>query len=277
MSKKVDHSSYILATGKVGAQALDIQQQLFEQGSFDLLQKAGLKVGMVVYDVGCGSGAMTVCLAKKVGPSGRVIAIDVSEEQLNVAKQKVKEAGLKNVTFVQADAQQLEEFPSELADVIYFRFVLIHLQQPQRALENMYQRLKLRGKLVFQEPTWTTIHTNYPESFLNQYRDAIIKLGEIKGVNYNIGRSTPKLVTHLPYSSVESYELETKITLEQYKDIAQIRLVETGDKLVAAGLVTQETLRNWNKEIEMLPIDDARYYVNLGNLTCVIVEKKNAN
>ncbi len=136
---KVENNSYVLATGKVGAKALDLQQEIIAQGSYNLLQKAGLKAGMVAYDVGCGSGAMTVYLAQQVGSNGRVYAVDVSEEQLNVARQKVKEAGLSNVTFIQADAQQLEQLPDTLADIIYFRYLLVHLSQPQLALENMYE------------------------------------------------------------------------------------------------------------------------------------------
>ncbi|MBH1989719.1 MAG: methyltransferase domain-containing protein [Alphaproteobacteria bacterium] len=275
--EKMENNSYVLATGKTGAKALDLQQELIAQGSYNLLQKAGLKAGMVVYDVGCGSGAMTVYLAQQVGSKGRVYAIDVSEEQLDVAKQKVKEAGLSNVTFVQADVQSLEQLPNEVADIIYFRFVLVHLQKPMMALENMYQRLKVGGQLVFQEPTWSTIHTNYPKEFLNQYRDAVINLGQRKGLDYNIGQSTPEMSRTLSNSFVESYELENKITLQQYKELAEMRLCEMGDKLISEGLITEATLLNWKKEIESLPIEDRKYFVNLGNLTCVLVGKRKDN
>jgi ubiquinone/menaquinone biosynthesis C-methylase UbiE len=271
---KVESNSYILATGEDGAKALDLQQKFIAQGSYNLLQKAGLKAGMVVYDVGCGSGSMTVYLAQQVGPSGHVFAVDVSEEQLNVARLNVNEAGLTNVTFIQADAQKLDQLPIELADIVYFRYLLVHLLEPKVALENMYRRLKVGGKLAFQEPTWSTIHTNYPKEFLNQYRDSVIKLGAINGVNYNIGQSTPEMSWKLPNSFVENYELENKITLGQYKELAVIRLSEVGDKLISAGLITEETLLNWKKEIESVPVNEERYFVNLGNLTCVLVEKR---
>jgi ubiquinone/menaquinone biosynthesis C-methylase UbiE len=276
-TNRIKNDSYILATGKTGARALDIQQEYIAEGSYNHLRKAGLKSGMVAYDVGCGSGAMTIYLAQQVGSKGHVFAIDVSEEQLNVTRQKVKEAGLTNITFIQADVQKLEQLPNVLADIIYFRYLLVHLPEPRVAMENMYQRLKVGGKLAFQEPTWETIHTNYSSDFLNQYRDAVIKLGEMKGVNYNIGRSTPEMSRRLPYSFVESYELENKITLEQYQELARVRLSEMGNKLISAALVTEEMLQNWNKEIESMPVDDSRYFVNVGNLTCVLVEKRQDN
>lgn len=275
MAKKnrAENNSYVLATGSAGAKALDIQQEYVAKGSYDLLQKAGLKPGMVVYDIGCGSGAMTVYLAQQVGSKGHVFAVDISEEQLNITKQKVKEEGLNNVSFIQADVQKFE-VPSQVqADIIYFRFVLVHLQEPEVALKNMYRLLKIGGKLAFQEPTWETIHTNYPKDFLNEYRDAVIKLGKMKRVNYNLGHITPEMACHLPNSIVGSYELENKINLRQYKELAIIRLAEMGTKLVAAGLIAEEILLNWSKEIDSMPIEDDRYFVNLGNLTCVIVEK----
>ncbi len=96
----------------------------------------------------------------------------------------------------------------------------------------------------------------------------------MKGVNYNLGRSLPEMSLKLPHSKVESYELENKITLGQYKPLAVIRFAEMGNKLISAGLITEEVLLNWNKEIQLMPVDDNGYFVNLGTLTCVLVEKR---
>lgn len=266
------NKSYILATGTGGQKALELQQAYLAQSSYSLLEKAGLKPGMVVYDVGCGAGSMTVYLAQMVGSAGWVFAIDVSEEQLKIAQDKVQKAGLSNVTFIQADVQKLESLPTQLADIVYFRYLLVHLPFPDQALQNMYACLKTGGKLVFQEPTWKTIFTNYPKEFLNEYRDSVIKLGEKKGVNYNIGRLSPKMSEQLPGSLVQSYEIETKITLGQYKDLGLVRLSEIGAALVSAEIVSAETLLRWQNEIKNLPTD-GEYFVNLGNLTCVWVEK----
>lgn len=265
--------SYILSTGKVGQKSLALQQKYLSKISLDLLKKANIQPGMVAYDIGCGAGSMTVHLAKQVGPSGCVIAVDASAEQLEATRNAVRQAGLNNVKFIQADILQFESLPKQPGDVVYSRFVLMHLPNPQCALENMYSLLKEGGVLALQEPTWSTVNTNYPDSFLHEYRDAVIQLGNAKGLDYNIGRKLPKMSLSLQDSFVESYESVRKITLAEYTPLAQLRFQELGAKLIAAGVINTKTLQKWRKALGSMPMKDPRYFVNLGNLTCVLVKK----
>ena len=65
-------NNYILATSAKAAQNLDTQHDLMAAAAHEQLAKAGLKKGKVVWDVGCGSGAMTDYLARQVGEEGQV-------------------------------------------------------------------------------------------------------------------------------------------------------------------------------------------------------------
>lgn len=64
--------SYFLGTGDEAAKRLDLQHELSADMSYEHLEKAGLQKGQTVFDIGCGSGAMTLYLAKAVGPEGHV-------------------------------------------------------------------------------------------------------------------------------------------------------------------------------------------------------------
>src|SRR5262252_11237103 len=70
-----------------------------------LLARLGLSGGESVLEIGCGTGALTLPLAAAVGAHGRVVAVDISEPMLGVARQKVAERGLSNVTLLSGDAQ----------------------------------------------------------------------------------------------------------------------------------------------------------------------------
>src|SRR5215467_617337 len=61
--------------------------------------------GEQVADVGCGNGAMTIDAARRVGPNGRAMGIDISMPMLDLARRRAREAGVGNVEFVEADAQ----------------------------------------------------------------------------------------------------------------------------------------------------------------------------
>ena len=59
-------------------------------------------------DLGCGTGLTLPILAKAVGPTGRVVGVDLSTDQLERARQRIIAAGLQNVSFVQTNAEELD-------------------------------------------------------------------------------------------------------------------------------------------------------------------------
>ncbi len=75
-------------------------------GVSNLAVSAMIPAGAHVLDLGCGAGLDSLILASRVGPTGRVVAIDFSEAMLTRARQAAAEAGV-DVTFHQADAERL--------------------------------------------------------------------------------------------------------------------------------------------------------------------------
>ncbi|GEM_PF-1158742 len=270
----VEKSSSIgSVSGVLEVEALAVQQKFLDRWAHKHLQEAGLKAGMVTYDVGCGDGTMTIYLARHVGSSGHVFAIDESAEKLNVARQNINKTGLRNVTFIRADVQELEQLPSKEADIIFFRYLLVHVPEPMRALKNMYQRLKVGGKLAFQEPVWSITPRAHSKVFLKQYKDAVNKLVERKGVNYSIGDSVSEMSRRLPNSRVESNIVENKFTVKQYRQLALVRLDEIGKSLISTGLINIATLLKWKGEIESMPNIDIKCFISPEHLMLVLVEK----
>jgi SAM-dependent methyltransferase len=70
-----------------------------------VLAAASLSPGERVADVGCGNGALTIEAARRVGPTGTALGIDISTPMLGLARRRATEAGTGNVEFVEADAQ----------------------------------------------------------------------------------------------------------------------------------------------------------------------------
>ena len=76
-------------------------------GVSNVAEFATLSPGMKVLDVGCGAGLDAQIAARRVGPSGQVMGLDYSEEMLARARAAADEAGLRNLEFILADAEQL--------------------------------------------------------------------------------------------------------------------------------------------------------------------------
>ncbi len=102
--------------------------------------------GQRVVDVGCGAGIDSLIAAKKVGPEGRVIGVDMTPSMLEKARQAARETGLANVEFREGYAEAL---PVEdgWADVVISNGVLNLMPDKSAALEEMSRVLKPGGRL----------------------------------------------------------------------------------------------------------------------------------
>src|SRR5262249_18258265 len=138
--------SYVLAAGEAAAYRLRILHELYGPGTHRLLIDAGLRGGMRGADIGCGVGMVTTGLSKIVGSAGFGVGIDESGAQLTQAREQLNGDG-DNVSFVQASATDVG-LPAESFDLVYCRFLLIHLADPHQALREMWTLLKPNGILV---------------------------------------------------------------------------------------------------------------------------------
>src|SRR5690242_7732747 len=127
--------SYALATGQAADYRLRLLHGLYGPGTRRMLLEAGLRPGMRVADLGCGVGMVTALLAELVGPDGHVVAVDASGAQLAQARDRLR-AWAANASFVEASATATG-LSRESFDLVYCRFLLIHLAEPERALREM--------------------------------------------------------------------------------------------------------------------------------------------
>ena len=103
--------------------------------------------GERVLDVGTGSGVVARAAAARVGPSGSVLGVDVSEEMLETARKETASAGFPQVDFRRQDVQHLALGDASF-DVVCSLFALPHVADPAAALREMHRVLRPSGRLV---------------------------------------------------------------------------------------------------------------------------------
>src|SRR5580704_3853042 len=120
-----------------------------------LLAFAAPHPGSTVIDVGCGCGATTIELARAVGPSGRVLGIDVSKPMLALAAERLREFA--NASSLEGDAAELP-LGDVHADLIVSRFGVMFFGDPVAAFANLRTGLAPGGRLRF--ACWRPINEN---------------------------------------------------------------------------------------------------------------------
>lgn len=111
-----------------------------------LIEKLGIKAGNKVLDIGCGTGRLTLHVARIAGNEGEVVGIDPSVQRIEVARRKIRNTTL-NVSFELGNSNDLYHFEDDSFDIVYLNIVLHWIQEKEDALAEIYRVLKPGGRL----------------------------------------------------------------------------------------------------------------------------------
>lgn len=112
-----------------------------------MLDDARIASGCAVLDVAAGAGGQTLHAARRAGPSGRVVATDISPTILEYAAAMAADAGLDNVTTLEADGEDLSALPDGEFDAAISRVGLIYFPDQHRALSEICRTLRPGGRV----------------------------------------------------------------------------------------------------------------------------------
>ena len=152
-----------------------------------VIEKLELKPGDIVADIGSGSGAFSVPMAKAIGPNGKLYAVDIDQKMIDFVANRAKEAGQNNVVPVLGEYDD-PKLPVKDVDVAFFHRVLHMIEHRQAYLNAVAKYLKPDGKIVIieKEPedatnwmwlrrsdvdTWMAANSFYPIAKFGVYDD----------------------------------------------------------------------------------------------------------
>ena len=132
-----------------GADAYDqVGVDFFGPAGRDLVEHAALRTGERVLDLGCGRGAVLFPAAQAVGPTGRVVGIDLAPRMAELTQADAKARGLEHVTALAGDAER-PDFGAESFDAILAGLVIFFLPDAAGALRRYAELLAPGGRLGF--------------------------------------------------------------------------------------------------------------------------------
>lgn len=207
--------------------------------------------GSHVLEAGCGIGAQTVILARN-SPDAVITSIDISEDSLQRAEENARQAGITNVTFRQADIFHLPFSPGSF-DHIFLCFVLEHLAEPQKALEQLRPLLKEGGTITVIEGDHGSTYFHPDDPFARQAVQCLVTLQEEMGGNALIGRELYPLISSAGYRDVRVsprmvyVDASRPALVEGFTRLTFTAMVEgVGRTAVEKGMMSQE---EWDRGV----------------------------
>ncbi|NOK62673.1 MAG: methyltransferase domain-containing protein [Chloroflexi bacterium AL-W] len=152
-----------------------------------MLDDAGIGPGMRVLDIGCGPGAVSLMLSPRVGNQGHVFAVDRSPEMLELAREKVHETSVSNITFIEGEFDVT--FPEHgTLDAAVGRRVLMYQSDATRAVTQLTRAIRSGGVIAFHEHDMIVIKDNRTSLPLHdQVRSWLREMLRCEGANLHMG------------------------------------------------------------------------------------------
>ena len=127
-------------------------------GAEKILEASGIKEGMNVLEVGCGTGFFTINASKRLGNNGLLISMDMSSLSVEMVTKKVEKENLKNVNIIKGNALETGLEDSSLDEILIFGVIPAPMLPMHQLLLEMHRILKPNGIMSVWPPSWVN-HT----------------------------------------------------------------------------------------------------------------------
>ena len=231
---------YVIHGGAQGVDRLRVLGRAVAPSTSAFLERAGVGAGMACLDVGCGGGDSTAELARLVGARGRVVAIDLDEQAIELARARAAAQGLAQVEFRLGGAGQGPATPE--FDVVYARFLLTHLGDPAAAVAWMRAHLRPGGRLILEDIDFRGHFCHPPNAAFERYAQLYADAVQRMGADPFIGPRLPALLFGAGCEAVTMQVAQPAGFDADVKRIAALTVEGITARVEAAGLATRVEL-----------------------------------
>jgi SAM-dependent methyltransferase len=216
---------------------MDLLAAVFSPSTRALLDAVGLASGARCIDVGCGGGHIAIELARRVGPAGRVVGIDVDAALLEVARNEAAGQRLDHVSFRIAAVEDLAESGFDLA---FARMLLMHLRDPTRVARLMVAAVRPGGIVAVEDLNFSGSFT-YPscpayDRRVEWYRETVRR----RGGDADVGPRLPALLSSVGLTDIRVQVVQPAFLDGPFKHLQELSMVKQKAAVVAAGVASAD-------------------------------------
>ena len=271
---QTETKEYILGTDAQELERLRFQHQVWVKEAYALFERAGLRAGHHVLDIGCGPGFVTLELAHVVGPHGRIVASDQSARFLDVLRRECARLGRMQVQPCLGPVEELDLAPRSL-DAAYARWLFCWLADPSPVLERVARALKPGGALLLQEYLdWGAMSLIPASAAFARVVEACLASWKAGGATIDFTRRVPELAAAHGFT-VEHFAPRARLGMVgslEWRWIDQF-LREYLPKVETRGLLRADEREAWQREWEQRTAEGASW-VTTPTVADVILRKR---
>ncbi|HEY1863906.1 MAG TPA: class I SAM-dependent methyltransferase [Roseiarcus sp.] len=228
--------AYAIAGGKEGKERLDLLSDAMRATTLELLESAGLKTGDRCLDAGCGGGHVALDMARLVGPTGHVMAVDFDPHVLELARADAREAKADNVEFVKADASSFDGGPFSF---IHARYLLSHVSEPDRVFGCLKALLAPGGRMAIEDIDMSGAFCHPPEPAQDRFQALYTEAVRRGGADANLGRGLPAIALAAGLSDARWRIFQPVYAAGPHKRITAVTMQMIGGSLLRYELATE--------------------------------------
>jgi SAM-dependent methyltransferase len=179
-------------------------------------------------------------LAQGIAPLGRIVGVDLDEENLESARAEAQDRGIQNIEFRTAAADG--PLGEAVFDLVYARYLLTHLGDPAACIGRMCTALKPGGLLVVEDCDMSGCFS-YPESpAYRRFVELYTELVRRRGADANIGPRLPLLLLEAGLEHVDMHVVQPAGLTGEVKLLMPMSMESTADAILTNALATREEI-----------------------------------
>jgi SAM-dependent methyltransferase len=247
--------SYVLGDDRLASQRLRMLDAAYGPASRALLSRL-IERRMRVADFGCGPGLLTNWIAEQVGPEGYVVGVDSSAEFIAFARSQASSLKIgREVQFINSDVLDTALPPREF-DIVFCRFLLVHMQRPLDCISEMDRLLKPGGWLVLEE---CELSSGFTEPHSQEYQrmlQAMVKVGLAMNVDYDLGPKLPGLLRTLGFGRLQIHVQQPTYMQGEEKRFWEYTFIEGAEKASASGQTARKNVEQIASQVAAITCDN---------------------
>jgi ubiquinone/menaquinone biosynthesis C-methylase UbiE len=230
---------YFLGHSSIEQRRLQQQAGELAEESSRLFDQIGLAQGSRAIEIGCGPQGCLELLASRVGPTGSVVGVELSELAVQLAREFLSERRINNVEVRQGNAADTG-LPRESFDLATARLVLVNIPEPEKIVCEMAALVRPGGFVALHEADWIAHVCDPPIPSWDRLKQVLHTYSERKGMDLYIGRRVARMLRNAGLVDVQVQPVIHIYGPDNSRRPIFLQFVNNlRDRIIAEGLISE--------------------------------------